>query len=150
MVAVKRVLPPALFLFAVVIMALLWRVAPLMELVSFPFSLAGLPLVLLGISFTVSGSRQFDQAGTNIKPFEDPDVLVTEGLFRFSRNPMYLGFAIALLGIALLLGNLSAFFIVPFFVVALDRGYVRYEETSMQRVFGERYENYKRQTRRWL
>src|SRR5688572_20901940 len=101
MVAVKRVLPPVLFLFATVVMAALRMLLPITEVVSFPFSLAGLPLVLLGIAMTVAGSQQFDKVGTNIKTFNDPDTLVTEGLYRFSRNPMYLGFSIALLGLAL-------------------------------------------------
>lgn len=150
MVAVKRVLPPVLFLFAILAMTALWKLLPVTEVVSFPFSLTGLPLVLLGIAMTVAGSNQFDRAGTNIKTFDDPEVLVTEGLFRYTRNPMYLGFSIALLGIALSLGNLSAFAVVAAFVVVVDRWYIRYEENRMEHVFGDEYEAYKNRTRRWL
>ena len=146
----KKLLPPALFLISILIMMLLWRLAPTSRNFTFPVSLAGLALLILGLGLTILGSRKFQQVGTNINTFNEPDILVKEGLFRYSRNPMYLGFVIALLGVSALLGSLSTLAVVIAFFVITDRWYIAFEERAMAKKFGEEYEKYKSQTRRWI
>jgi len=146
----KKLLPPALFLISILIMMLLWRLAPTSRNFTFPVSLAGLALLILGLGLTILGSRKFRQVGTNINTFNEPDVLVKDGLFRYSRNPMYLGFVIALLGVSALLGSLSTLAVVIVFFVITDRWYIAFEERAMAKKFGEEYEKYKSQTRRWI
>ena len=79
-----------------------------------------------------------------------PQVLVEDGLYAFSRNPIYLGFALALLGWAVVLGPLVNLALVALFVLIADRWYIASEERMAEEVFGAAYDAYRRRTRRWL
>ena len=146
----KQIIPPMLFFICIGAMALLWAFAPWHELLAYPVNLFGIPLTLLGLGLAMRGSKVFEKVGTNIQTFEKPDVLITDGLFKISRNPMYLGFVLALLGIALVLGNLSSLLIVIAFFVITDRWYIAFEEDLMTKQFGDRYVEYSKRARRWL
>ena len=87
---------------------------------------------------------------TEINTFKPPKRLVTDGLFRYSRNPIYLGFTLALLGWAIVLGNLAALDGVLLFFLAAHFWYIPFEEKAMKKEFGTVYEQYKKQVRRWL
>ncbi|HEY1014578.1 MAG TPA: methyltransferase [Herpetosiphonaceae bacterium] len=146
----RWLMPPRLFVACALSMIALWRLLPLSALIGWPLTLAGLPLLLGGLGLSVAGSRRFASSGANIQTFEEPTRLVADGLFRFSRNPMYLGFAAALFGLAVLLGALSPFAVAAGFVVIVDRWYIRFEERRMAAGFGAAYAAYRRQVRRWL
>ena len=89
--------------------------------------------------------------GTNVMTFEQPDVLVTQGVYRYSRNPMYLGFVVALLGSSLLMGaSISSFLLVALFFIITDRWYIRFEELEMTKKFGAEYQAYSNNVRRWI
>jgi protein-S-isoprenylcysteine O-methyltransferase Ste14 len=85
-----------------------------------------------------------------VNTFSNPDQLVTDGLYRFSRNPMYLGFALVLIGVWLLLGRLTPLMGVLLFVLVADRWYIAYEECRLVETFGQAFTAYKAHTRRWL
>ena len=110
-------------------------------------SLAG-----LGLLFNLSPKLAFGRAGTTVNPLRPAAsrVLVITGLYRLSRNPMYLGFSLALLGCALLLGSASPFLVVLAFVMITDRWYIPYEERAMAARFGQDYQHYCNRVRRWL
>jgi len=100
----QKLLPPILFLlFIVLILASCWLLGSRHNL-AFPYNLLGIPWILIGYLMAIKGKKLFKKRDTNIMTFEQPDKLVTEGLYRFSRNPMYLGFVIALIGVALVSG----------------------------------------------
>lgn len=146
----RRPLPPVLLSLA---LALMWAAANVLPLAPLPVWLGralGVPLVVAGVLVAAIGRAQFARARTNIHTFRDPDVLVTDGLFGLTRNPMYLGFAMVALGAAVLLAALSAVVTAAAFVMVTDRWYIRHEEQALRRVFGERYERYAAGTRRWL
>jgi protein-S-isoprenylcysteine O-methyltransferase Ste14 len=82
--------------------------------------------------------------------FDIPTILVTDGIYKYSRNPMYLGFALLTMGIWMLLGTLSAIFVAILFLILLDQYYIRYEEAVLQKKFGATYLEYKNRVRRWL
>jgi protein-S-isoprenylcysteine O-methyltransferase Ste14 len=77
-------------------------------------------------------------------------VLLTTGPFRVSRNPMYLGMAAALLGVAVTLGSATPFLVAPVFGVLLARRFIRPEEAALASRFGAAWTAYARRTRRWL
>ncbi len=131
-------------------MAGLWWLFPVTHFLTFPISLIGILPFLGGLGIAKRGSDIFEKKGTNIETFDDPDVLVTDGLYQISRNPMYLGFLIALFGLFVLFGCLSPLFIVIIFFVITDRWYIEFEEVAMAKVFGDEYAKYKTKTRRWL
>jgi protein-S-isoprenylcysteine O-methyltransferase Ste14 len=76
--------------------------------------------------------------------------LVVGGIYRFTRNPMYLGDLLMLTGWAVYLGNVVAFALVPLFVAYIDRFQIGPEERAMTDLFGERYDAYRSRVRRWL
>lgn len=78
---------------------------PIHNFLASPFTYIGLPLILAGLGLTVKVRRLFEQTDTEINTFKEPRRLVIKGPFKFSRNLIYLGFTIALLGIGLLLGK---------------------------------------------
>lgn len=143
-------LPPRLVLALLVAMGALHMLLPGPRLVAFPYTLIGAAVAALGIVLTLSGARLFARVRTNIRTFNEPGVLVTDGLFRWSRNPMYLGFALLLLGTAILLGTTTPLFAPVLFAFIADRWYIAFEERAMQQRFGADYAAYMSTTRRWL
>jgi protein-S-isoprenylcysteine O-methyltransferase Ste14 len=137
-------------LILLIAMVALHLVLPGPVLIAFPYNLAGAALAALGLAVTLGGARRFARLGTNIKTFNEPGVLVTDGLFRWSRNPMYLGFLLFLAGVAVLLGTTTPLLGPVLFAIAADRWYIAFEERAMQKKFGASYEDYMRKTRRWL
>lgn len=146
----KRLLPPILMLLCLVLMLVFHWLLPVRELIPAPANLVGLAFIAAGLGFAVAGRLTFARAGTEIYTFREPGRLVTGGVFRISRNPMYLGMLVLLLGAAILLGSLTPFFIAALFGIVADRWYIRYEEAAMTAKFGEDYRAYQRRTRRWL
>ena len=111
----------------------------------------GLLFVITGLLLAMVGKRLFKRLGTNIMTFEKPDVLVAEGVYQYSRNPMYLGFVITLLGFSLLMGAaISSFLLTGLFFIITDRWYIGFEEQQMGGKFGLEYEEYCQKVRRWI
>jgi protein-S-isoprenylcysteine O-methyltransferase Ste14 len=146
----KRILPPTLFGICFVVMIGLHFVLPIFTLLPFPIDLLGLIPLLSGIGLAISGSQKFSTVGTNIDTFDKPDILVTDGLFKYSRNPMYLGMAFALIGLWILLGSISPVVGVLVFIILADRWYIPFEERMMTKTFGQKYKSYQARTRRWV
>lgn len=131
-------------------MIVLWFILPGYEVVLYPFSLIGIIPLIGGLWLSKHGSDTFEKAETNIHTFNNPDILVTKGIYKISRNPMYLGFLIALFGIAILLGDLVSFFLVFIFYKLVEVWYIKYEESIMEEMFKDSYKEYKQKVRRWI
>lgn len=112
--------------------------------------IVGLGMMVFGIMLAITAEGQFRRTGTNVNPFGLPTKLVTDGWFKYSRNPMYLSFALILAGAWIALGSLSSFLGVVAFLVVTDRWYIGHEENRLAETFGQAYEIYRKQTRRWL
>lgn len=147
----QKLLPPILFLlFILLILASCWLLGSRHNL-AFPYNLLGIPWVLIGYLMAIKGKTLFKKLDTNIMTFEQPDKLVTEGLYRFSRNPMYLGFVTALIGVALISGAaISSFLWVLLFFIITNKWYIDFEEKAMTEAFGQEYEDYCKRVRRWI
>ncbi|WP_440056091.1 methyltransferase family protein [Pseudoalteromonas sp. T1lg65] len=147
----QKLLPPLLFMwFAILITVVCWATGSLHTL-TLPYSLFGIILIIIGLSLSISGKRLFKRLKTNIMTFDEPDVLVTEGVFKFTRNPMYLGFVVALLGVAVLTGAaISSLLLTALFALIVDRWYIAYEEQMMTNKFGPDYSCYCKKVRRWI
>lgn len=146
----RPLLPPTYFLFALVLMAALHFVAPLAQLIAWPWRLLGGLPILVGGALNVLCSRQFEQRGTTVKPFEESQALIVDGPFRYSRNPMYLGMGLILVGIAVLLGTLTPFLALPVFVWLVSVRFIVPEERALAQRFGSEYLDYKKKVRRWV
>ena len=85
-----------------------------------------------------------------MQPFEGSSCLVTDGLYRFSRNPMYLGMVLILLGVALLLDSLTPLWVIALFVGWIHSQFIRHEEEMLFAQFGQDWLEYKARVRRWI
>jgi protein-S-isoprenylcysteine O-methyltransferase Ste14 len=110
----------------------------------------GAALLLAGAGLAFWGERTFAKAGTTIKPFERTYVLVEEGPFRFTRNPMYLSLVAMLAGAALALGTPGPWLAALALALLLHFRFIRNEERALGASLGEPYERYRRRVRRWL
>ncbi len=146
----QRLLPPHLFAACALVTGATGWLAPILGPVAQPLRLIGLPLLIFGVAIAVRSASLFDRLDTNITTFDDPGVLVTAGAFRFSRNPMYLGFSLALAGLAGLVGSLSALIGPAAFWLAANHWYIPFEERRMAATFGDAYSEYCAAVRRWI
>ncbi len=144
-----RVLPPHYFVGSVLVTALIGVLAT-PRLLQMPWPLAGLVPMAAGLWLAVRGSRQFAERGTNIIPLSRSTALVTDGVFRISRNPMYLGMLSFLAGAAILANVAWAWVVPAAFFVLIRQAFVVREEALMQATFGADYEAYCGRVRRWL
>ncbi len=142
--------PPVYMLAAAGAMVLLDRIAPRPRIVPRPLRGLGVLGILAGLGLAGWATSQFRRSGTSVLPFEPPRVLVTGGPFRFTRNPIYLGMAVALGGIGILLRSLAPLLVVPVFLGLLTGRVIRREERALERTFGEAWQQYKASVPRWL
>ncbi len=146
----KKPLPPLFFLAALVLIGTLHAVLPGAPLLTGLWRLAGLPLLLIGIALNLIADRAFKRHGTTIRPFERSTALVTEGVFAYSRNPIYLGMTLILAGLALAAGSATPWIVVGLFAVGVDRAFIVAEERMLEETFGEEFRRYRQTVRRWL
>jgi protein-S-isoprenylcysteine O-methyltransferase Ste14 len=143
-------MPPTYLLVAIILTVVLHVMLPVVHLIPWPWNLSGVILIAGGIVLAVVADQQFKRRATTVKPFQASSALVTDGAFRLSRHPMYLGMALAVLGIAVCLGSLSPLAVPPAFAFLLDVLFVGPEERHMAEQFDEAYEQYRSRVRRWL
>jgi protein-S-isoprenylcysteine O-methyltransferase Ste14 len=135
---------------AIVVMVTLHFLVPVQRIIPFPWDLFGALSVALGIALNLRADKAFRNAKTTVKPFQKSAALVTDGVYRISRHPMYLGFVLILLGLAILLGSLTPFIIVPIFAVVMDRVFIVVEERMLGEKFGQEWLDYRAKARRWM
>jgi protein-S-isoprenylcysteine O-methyltransferase Ste14 len=145
-----RVLPPKIALVAIITMIALHAVVPLAIVVRTPFSYAGSLLLATGAAMIIWSRRAFQAAGTPITPFTESTDLIVHGLYRWSRNPMYLGTVLLLTGVATLFGTLAPLLVVTVVFLVLQESFICREERLLEDTFGDRYRAYQRSVRRWL
>ena len=146
----RRLMPPVYFLLSLIAAAALHRYLPLATLAVAPWRYFGAVPIALGLTLAAVAARSFDKHGTAIKPFDPSTALVTTGVYRFTRNPMYLGMLAVLLGVGWLLGSLGALLPLPVLAAILKWRFVHPEEVMLEQTFGEPYLSYRRKVRRWL
>jgi protein-S-isoprenylcysteine O-methyltransferase Ste14 len=110
----------------------------------------GFLLFAAGLALNVGGFVTQKRAGTDPIPFNPSTRIVSRGLYRFTRNPMYIGFALFTLGIAILCNSIWVLLAAPVGLILVDRLVVVREERYLERKFGDEYLNYKRRVRRWI
>ncbi len=145
-----RILPPAWFFAAIMLQLLCHFLFPVAEIVRWPWDVLGAAFIFAGFGITVYADWQFKRANTPVRPFDQPMVLVTDGVFAYTRNPMYLGLTLALLGIAFVLRTASPFVVPLLFAWLITVRFIRAEEAILAVQFGEAYQAYARRVRRWL
>src|SRR5882672_4826546 len=132
----RKIIPPIYFLLSLIAMTALHYWLPIARLVPAPWSYCGAVLVIVGVIMSAAASSSFRRAGTPVIPFERSTVLVTSGYYRWTRNPMYLGLVLTLVGAAVLFGTLGAFLPLPVFMWIIQTQFVAGEERFLEEIFG--------------
>lgn len=145
-----RLLPPVYLLLAILWMLGLHFGLPLTRWIPWPWNLTGILPIVAGLTIVVIADQQFRRHGTTIKPFQPSSALVTDGVFRYSRHPMYLGLVVVLVGLGIGLASVTPLLVIPVFGWWMAVRFIRAEEASLVEQFGEAYLEYKRRVRRWL
>lgn len=109
-------------------------------------------LALIGAAICLAGVVSFRRAQTTVNPMKPDSTssLIVSGIYRYTRNPMYVGFALVLVGWAAFLSNLAALAFVPVFTVYIDRFQIRPEEDVLASLFPHEYPTYRVKVRRWV
>ena len=147
-----KIPPVALVILTAALMWLVSRVGPAFDLRLPARRALALGLVVAGVVVSALGVVSFRRAGTTINPIkpETAGSLVVSGIYRRTRNPMYLGFLLGLAGWAVFLSNALAFIFLPVFVLYLNRFQIRPEERALASLFGIDFAAYQSKVRRWL
>ena len=133
----------------------MWLAAPLVAPVEAPFGLrVGIAVILAcaGAVFGIGAMVSFRRAKTTMNPLK-PDTassLITGGVLRYTRNPMYLSLLLYLLGWAMYLSSWLALLFLPVFVLYINRFQIVPEERALSSLFGREFAAYKDRVRRWL
>ena len=145
-----RLIPPVFLLAALGASYGLDRFVPVTDIVPELLRYLGLLPVVAALWIVGQAVRRFSQRETTIKPYEESSALVTDGYYKYSRNPMYLSMLLLTTGVAWLLGSLTAFLPVPFLYAVLRYRFIAMEEGKLEEKFGDAYLEYKEKVRRWI
>ncbi|MBN2556252.1 MAG: isoprenylcysteine carboxylmethyltransferase family protein [Anaerolineales bacterium] len=146
----KPILPPTYFYLALLLMLALHYLLPGPVWLSSPWTFLGLIPFLAGVVFNLLADAAFKAAGTTVKPYESSAQLLTKGVFRISRHPMYLGFILMLGGVWIFMGTMLPLFPLIALGLVLQRAFIPMEERMLREQFGESYEHYANATRKWF
>jgi protein-S-isoprenylcysteine O-methyltransferase Ste14 len=142
--------PPVVALIHIAIAYLLGWLIPLPLYVPNILRAFGFVLVVIGFLFGMGAFIEFRRARTTLNPHGSVSSLVSSGVYRFTRNPIYLGFLLMLIGIPLNAGNYWGILLSPIFVILLNRLAIEREEAYLEIKFKDQYTAYKSRVRRWL
>jgi len=146
----KKILPPAYFMSAILLIAIVHFTIPVLKIINFPWNLTGILLLILGGILNLIADKSFKNFNTTVKPFEYSSKLIQDGIFKLTRNPMYLGMCFILFGESILLGSILPFLITLCFVLIIHFVFIIKEEKMLLEKFNEEYILYKRKVRRWI
>jgi protein-S-isoprenylcysteine O-methyltransferase Ste14 len=142
--------PPVVALMFIVIAYVLGRFAPL------PFSApailryTGLALTFVGFLLGIGALIEFRKARTTLDPHGSAKKLVISGIYRFTRNPIYLGFLLMVVGLPLNSGSYWGIVLAPFYIFMMNRLIIQHEEAYLEKKFGKTYTSYVSRVRRWV
>lgn len=148
----RFVWPPTIYGLAAAISALLSWLIParfLAATASGAATIAGIVVIVTGVLIVAAAGRLFKRAGTPVAPIKPSTALITGGIYRWIRNPMYLGLSLMLLGIGLALGSPWFLVALPIATFAVTKLAIEPEERYLAEKFGTAYLEYKSRVRRW-
>ena len=145
-----KIHPPVLLLIHIGVAWLLGKFIVLPVVVSPLFRNIGLGLAGIGFLLGVLSFYAFTKARTTLNPHGSVTSIVSSGVYRFTRNPIYLGMALMLIGFPLAFGNVWGVLFVLAFIPLMNTLVIEHEEAYLEKKFGEAYTGYTSRVRRWL
>ena len=107
-------------------------------------------LLVVGFGIGLAAMSVFRRRGTNVEPWRASTMIVAEGVFRWTRNPMYLGMTLVYCGLAILFESFAAFLLLPFVLIIIRTYVIAREERYLETKFGDEYRRYRQRVRRWI
>lgn len=146
----KNIHPPFVALFYIFIAMMIGRFVPMPFEIPTMVQNIGLGLTFIGFLLGVGAFLEFRRARTTLDPHGSVKTLVTGGIYKLTRNPIYLGFLLMVIGFPLTFGSLWGVVVAPFFIVTLSRLVIEKEEAYLEKKFKGEYTDYSSRVRRWL
>jgi protein-S-isoprenylcysteine O-methyltransferase Ste14 len=141
--------PPAYFLLGIVVATVPHFLLTQFNLIPFPFNWLGSVLVIGGVVLNGLATKEFEKHHTP-HDFSTSTALVTSGVYKFSRNPIYLGMVLILVGVAILFRNPFGFLAPILFFFIIEFKFIPFEEEKMVAEIGVSYNEYQQRVRRWI
>ena len=147
-----KIPPPVYALTLGILMWLLNQYFPVAHWIHSPWNNIGKVLIAIAVSFDLWSLFLFFRSRTTPNPMkpDNANKLVISGLYKISRNPMYVGLFTILLGYAIRLGSVTPFLLLPLFILLITTQQIIPEEDVLEKKFGKEYLDYKAQVRRWI
>ncbi len=142
--------PPMYLLICVFFSFILQVIFPIFQILSSPWNFLGLLPLFAGVLLNLWADLWFQKYGEKVSGHINPQKLVKTGPYSLSRNPIYLGMTLVLLGISVLLGSLTAFIPTAAFFFIIDEKFLPHEEKKLEIIFKDKYMEYKKNVRRWV
>ena len=143
----KITYPPVILLCGLIAQVVLYFTFPVLVNLSILF---GILILIIGISLVYISLRKLSKMKTTFIPDGKPEKLVKDGPFRFSRNPIYLGMLLILVGVSISLQSFSSLMISIIFGLIINFTWIKHEEKKLEDIFDSEWEEYSKRTRRWL
>ncbi len=147
-----KVIPVLQIFIAILLMVALAKLVPESSYF-WPFSLSlSVVLFILAAIIGLLAVYSFRQEKTTVNPIrlEKSSSIVSSGIYRFSRNPMYVALLLIIIAVAVYLQNITSFFIIPIFIIYITRYQIMPEERMLMLLFGEEFKEYCQKVKRWL
>ena len=147
-----KIPPPVYALLIAILMWYLNQFFPVARILDSPFNNVGVAIIVLAIVVDSSSVYLFFKKRTTINPLKPSNTqgLVTTGLYHYTRNPMYVGLLVILIGFGIWLGSIAPFLALPLFYWLITNMQIKPEEVILEEKFGQEYLEYKKRVRRWL
>ena len=145
----KGPMPPVIILIAILFQIALHKLLPIMIIFEKMYWI-GIVMGFLGFFIFTGSALLFRINKTTMIPFQDPSFLITNGIYKCTRNPMYLGMLFVQFGIAIYFGSISPFIIPFLFIPIMNSRIIQHEEVMLEKQFGESYIIFKNSVRRWI
>jgi len=142
--------PPIVALMFIVIAYFFGRFVPIPFTTPLALSYVGLGMTFIGFLLGIGAFIEFRKAHTTLDPHASVKHLVTSGIYRFTRNPIYLGFLLMVIGLPLNSGLYWGVVVAPFYIMTMTRLVIEREEAYLEKKFKDVYTSYKSSVRRWL
>jgi len=142
--------PPLVAVFFIVLAYFLGRFVPLPFVLPPALQYFGLALTFVGFLLGIGAFMEFRKARTTLDPHGSTKELVTSGIYRFTRNPIYLGFLLMVIGLPLSSGLIWGLVLAPFYMMTMSRLVIEREEVYLEKKFKNQYTSYTSRVRRWL
>jgi len=145
----KGPMPPVIILIAILFQIALHKLLPIMIIFEKMYWI-GIVMGFLGFFISTGSILLFRINKTTMIPFQDSSFLITNGIYKCTRNPMYLGMLFVQFGIAIYFGSISPFIIPFLFIPIMNSRIIQHEEVMLEKQFGESYIIFKNSVRRWI